>query len=340
MEQKIRTNAAGKVYWDDLGKYYNTLNKHTAELRFLSPSPLSGGILPLMYTINEYINLASANPESPELTGLENKLESLADAVHDPIAERGFIMVLTELQKFRQADDTYLDEILKGRTPEAAAKEILAKTVFADEKDLSKLLDKSTKKFLRKKDPLIEAAELLGKQYTTAVTAYQSSTAIRKQLEQNVAGEVFKVYGNALPPDATLTLRISDGVVKGYDYNGTKAPVKTTYYGLYDRYESNNGQFPWALPNRWKNPPMELLKTPMNFVCTTDIVGGNSGSAIINVKHEVVGLAFDGNIESLPGKFIFDEKGNRTVAVTASGIVAAMRYIYKADRLVGELTGQ
>ena len=85
---------------------------------------------------------------------------------------------------------------------------------------------------------------------------------------------------------------------------------------------------------------MDLLKSPMNFVCTTDITGGNSGSPIINVKRELVGLAFDGNIESLPGTFIFDEVGNRTVGVHAGGIVAALRYIYKADRLVAELSGK
>ncbi|HEX5113537.1 MAG TPA: S46 family peptidase, partial [Saprospiraceae bacterium] len=251
-----------------------------------------------------------------------------------------FAMVLRELKKYATPEDTYLNDILDGRTPDAAASEILAKTVFADQKDLEKLFDKSTKKVNKKKDPLIEASTILGDQYKKAVTAFQSSGPARTLLSQNVAQEVFKVYGNALPPDATFTLRISDGLVKGYDYNGTKAPAKTTYYGLYDRYESNNGVFPWSLPDRWKNPPSELLKSPMNFVCTADIVGGNSGSPIINVKHECVGLAFDGNMESLPGKFIFDEKGNRTVGVHVGGIVAALRYIYKADRLVAELSGK
>src|SRR5690606_30799189 len=149
----------------------------------------------------------------------------------------------------------------------------------------------------------IDAAELLGEEYQKAQTAYQSTAMPRKNIEQKVAGEAFKVFGDALPPDATFTLRISDGVVKGYDYNGTQAPVKTTFYGLYDRYYSNDGKFPWSLPERWLNPPADLLKTPINFVCTADIVGGNSGSPIINMKNEAVGLAFDGNIESLPGKF-------------------------------------
>jgi V8-like Glu-specific endopeptidase len=109
---------------------------------------------------------------------------------------------------------------------------------------------------------------------------------------------------------------------------------------MYDRHYSNDGKFPFNLPSRWMNPPADLLKAPINFICTADIIGGNSGSPVINVNREVVGLVFDGNIESLPGKFIFDEENNRTVAVHAGGIVAALRYIYNADRLVNELTGK
>ena len=339
MEKKIKANAKGKTYWDDMANYYVELSKHGSELRFLAPSPMSGTALSMLHVINEYKKLATENPDSPELEGLEKKLMEMAPALKDPKEIKTFGMVLSEVKKFAQADDEYINTILDGRTPEVAAKEILASTIFVDDKELDKLFDKDPKKFTKKKDPLIEAASLMVPEYTEAVKAFQSTGPARKQIEQNVAGEVFKVYGNALPPDATFTLRISDGIVKGYEYNGTVAPIKTTYYGLYERYQSNDGKFPWSLPERWLNPSMDLLKSPMNFVCTADIIGGNSGSPIINVKKEVVGLVFDGNIESLPGKFIFDEKDNRTVAVHAGGIVAALRYIYKADRLVSELSG-
>jgi len=340
MEQKIRANAAGKTYWDDMAKYYEPLSKAYSEVHFLSPTPLSGNILPLMYTINAYKEEATANPDSPELAGLEKKMTEMASSVTDPKEIAGFAMVLGELKKFSQPDDQYLADVLDGRKPDVAAKEILTESVFADKKDLEKLFDKKTKAFLKKKDPLIEAAQLLGDEYDKDVTAFRSTGVARKQLEQKVAGEVFKVYGDALPPDATFTLRISDGIVKGYEYNGTVAPYKTTYYGMYERYYAFDGKFPWSLPESWMNPSTDLLKSPMDFVCTADITGGNSGSPIINVKRELVGLAFDGNIESLPGTFIFDEKSNRTVGVHAGGIVAALRYIYKADRLVAELSGQ
>jgi hypothetical protein len=138
-------------------------------------------------------------------------------------------------------------------------------------------------------------------------------------------------------------LRIADGVVKGFNYNGTKAPYKTTFYGLYDRYYSfdkDTKKDPWDLPEKWKNPPLELLSAPVDFVSTNDIIGGNSGSPMINRNKEVVGLIFDGNMESLPGNYIYIPETNRTVSVHAGGIVAGLKYIYKVDRIVKELLGQ
>ena len=150
---------------------------------------------------------------------------------------------------------------------------------------------------------------------------------------------VFAVYGNKIPPDATLTLRISDGVIKGYEYNGTIAPGKTTFYGLWDRYFSFGGKtYPWGLHERWKTPPPELdLSTPVGFASTNDIVGGNSGSSVINRNAEIVGLVHDGNIESLAGYIIFLEENNRTVATDSKGLIEALKYVYKTDRLVDEL---
>jgi hypothetical protein len=176
----------------------------------------------------------------------------------------------------------------------------------------------------------------------------------RRSAAQEVAGKVsardavnntllgralFDVYGTSIPPDATFTLRISDGVVKGYEYNGTKSPAFTTFYGMYDRHYSFPGEEQWALPERWLNPPADFnMRTPYNFVSTNDIIGGNSGSPLINRNKEVVGLAFDGNIESLPGEFIFaPEMGNRTVSVHSAAMIEAINHIYRLERLAREL---
>ena len=128
--------------------------------------------------------------------------------------------------------------------------------------------------------------------------------------------------------------------MKGYAYNGTIAPPQTTFYGMYNRFYSFNKQYPWNLPKRWQNPPSELLPVPLDFVTTNDIIGGNSGSPIINKNREVVGLAFDGNIESLPGNFIYSPDKNRCVGVTSIGMLKAFKYIYKAKRLEEELYGK
>jgi len=152
-------------------------------------------------------------------------------------------------------------------------------------------------------------------------------------------GEVlYAVYGSNVPPDATFTLRISDGVVKGYEYNGTIAPPFTTFYGMYDRYYSFNKKYPWDLPARWANPSKDFdLSTPYNFSLTSDITGGSSGSPIINKDAEVVGIAFDGNIESLAGDFLFDEQMNRCIGVTSNGILEILGDIAGADRIKQEL---
>lgn len=167
------------------------------------------------------------------------------------------------------------------------------------------------------------------------------STELRAKEETNqqaLGRALFEVYGPAIPPDATFTLRIADGVVKGYEYNGTIAPVKTTFYGLYDRYYGFDGKFPYELPEKWLNPPAELnLETPMNFISTNDIIGGNSGSPVINKNLEIVGVAFDGNIESLPGQFIYTTEANRTVSVASEGMLEVVRDFYKVDRLGKEL---
>ena len=149
---------------------------------------------------------------------------------------------------------------------------------------------------------------------------------------------LYKMYGTSITPDANRTLRISDGVLKGYEYNGTVAPVKTTYFGLYDRYFGFEGKYPFNLSARWQTVPKDLdLSTPFNFVSTNDIVGGNSGSAIIYKNAEIIGLAFDGDIESLQGNFIYLSKSNRTVGVDSKGIWEGIKKVYKADRLADEL---
>jgi hypothetical protein len=151
----------------------------------------------------------------------------------------------------------------------------------------------------------------------------------------------FLVYGKDAYPDATFTLRLSYGTVAGYPYNGTIAPPFTTFYGLYDRAASFSNKPPFNLTSRQAAGLGKLdLTTPLDFVSTGDIIGGNSGSPVVNRDGELVGLIFDGNIESLAGDFEYDGTRNRAVAVHSAGMMEGLRTLYNAGALADELEGK
>jgi hypothetical protein len=162
--------------------------------------------------------------------------------------------------------------------------------------------------------------------------------SVETPAQQRVGQARFKVYGHTAYPDATFTLRLSFGAVKDYPMNGTKAPTRTTFYGLYDRAYSFGLKPPFDLPSRYLDKRGSLdLSTPLNFVSTNDIIGGNSGSPVVNKQGELVGLIFDGNIESLVGEFVYSEDTNRAVAVHSAAIIESLRKLYDAAPLADEI---
>ncbi|MGQ9853271.1 MAG: S46 family peptidase, partial [Candidatus Oleimicrobiaceae bacterium] len=184
---------------------------------------------------------------------------------------------------------------------------------------------------MRKLEPMMRADIEWSKKYVESVLTPAT---------EKIAQARFAVYGKAAYPDATFTLRLSYGAVKGYPMNGTKAPYKTTLYGLFDRALSFDREKDFDLPERfWQRKDQLDLATPVNFVSTCDIIGGNSGSPVINAQAEVVGLIFDGNIESLVGRFVYDEESNRAVAVHTGYISEALRKLYDAASLADEIEG-
>lgn len=336
MENYIKSKSSDVKVWDDLKKAYDPLYPHAWAVTHLSPNELRGKIFMTMHYLINYAD-AVKNKKTENQAELKSAILENSAALNTEKEKTLFKTLLNEIKEDIYKGDKTLDKLLDGKNIDEFTEKLLDKTKFTNKEKAEKML--SDDDIDDNDDRLMKAAKILVKRFEEASGAFGGSSPARKQLESAIANQAFKVFGTSLPPDATFTLRISDGVIKAYDYNGTTAPTRTTYFGLYDRYYSFNKTFPWNLPQRWQNPEIDLLRSPFNTVSTNDIIGGNSGSPLINRKKEIVGLIFDGNIESLPGSFIFDEKSNRTVSVHAGGIYAALKYVFKAERIVNELDG-
>ena len=237
--------------------------------------------------------------------------------------------------------DPFIRVALAGRTPEAAAEALVSGTRMGDAAFRRSLVEGGAAAVAASNDPLIVLARSIDPLNRTVVARSDSLNAIIATNTEKIGQALFSIYGTSLPPDATFTLRISDGVVKGYPMNGTVAPYKTTFYGLYERASAFDFKDPFNLPQRWVTRKDRLnLSTPFDFVTTNDIIGGNSGSPAINRNAELVGLIFDGNIENIPNRFLFTADTPRTIAVHSAGIIEAIRKMYDGSRIADELQGR
>ncbi len=349
LRQKVEANPKlQKEYgniWNEIDQVFNRLNKFEKEqLALLMSRYYMCDYQQTARNIVEYaeqMNLPEAE-RKPQYKA--NKLEQTKKNIFVATKDKE----LQDLVLIAHAD--FLDKVLGtkhklsqiaygGKTGEEALKFFVKKSKIADQKYVDKLVAKGAKAILNSQDPLIkyqiEAAKMKKSVKAERGELYNTLEVLNNRLGRLI----FETYGTIIPPDATLTLRISDGRIKQYEYNGTIAPGKVTFYGLYDRYHSfGKKDYPWGLHERWQNPPAELdLSIPMGFASTNDIVGGNSGSTIINKNAEVIGLVHDGNIESLAGRYAFLGENNRAVATDSWGLMEALKYIYKTTRLVKEL---
>jgi hypothetical protein len=274
------------------------------------------------------------------LSSLENLLYSRA-----PIYEDLEIATLThQLELTRQAlgpDHPYVKAVLAGRAPAEVARQAVTGTRLRDVEARRALVKGGQAAVAASTDSMIALARTIDP-FARDIRRFKEEEveAVLTRAHERIGKARFALYGTSMPPDATFTLRLSYGVVKPYPYAGTMQAARTTFHGLYDRAASWGNVFPWQLPARYLERKGKVdLATPLNFVHTADIIGGNSGSPTINRDGEFVGIIFDGNIESLAWDYFFTDDKGRAVSVDAQGILEALGHIYDADSVVRELTG-
>jgi hypothetical protein len=248
---------------------------------------------------------------------------------------------LSDMQDALGKDNPDVGKVLDGKSPADAAKDIIANTKLDDVAVRKQLYEGGEAAIEASTDPLIVAMRAVD----------PSARAVRKQFDDKIDSVVrrdgteiakarFAQSGFSQPPDATFTLRLSYGTVKGYQEKGKPIPYVTTIAGAFEHAAEHGSHPPYTLPDSWNRSKTKLdLKTPLNFVSTPDIIGGNSGSPTVNKKGEVVGIIFDGNMQSLPWNFAYSDVQGRAVSVDSRGIQEALRKIYGATALANELSG-
>lgn len=251
-------------------------------------------------------------------------------------------LLITQMQMAARwlPDSVRVRFIQPGEMPEAAARRIIQSSRIMDPAFRAELMKGDEVGIQSNQDPALILARAMLSGRTEMQQRWDSLIAEEGVQQERLAKALFATFGTNLPPDATFTLRISDGVVKGYPYNGTLAPPVTTFYGMFGRATEFKNEMPFTLPRTFANRQNALnMATPLNFVSTNDITGGNSGSPVIDRDARIVGLAFDSNMEALPNEFLYQNVTGRAISVHAAGITEALRNIYRAEALLRELTG-
>ena len=312
-------NLAG--FRGDLARYARTIVRATAEKQKPSNQRIRGY-------------------QDSALPSLEQRLFTTAP-VYKSLEQLMLTESLSEMQEALGPGNAVVKTALAGKSPEERAKELIAGTKLDDVAFRQKLYEGGKAAVDASNDPLIV---LMREVEPAALALHQRDEdevqSVLRVNGGNIGKALFAKDGLNVPPDATFTLRLSYGAIEGYKLNGKNVPWFTTMGGTYEHAAEHGSKPPFELPASWLKYKSAIdLKTPFDTVSTPDIIGGNSGSPVINKDAEVVGIIFDGNIESLPWNFIYTDKVARSVEVDSRAIIEALRTIYRADGLVNELTG-
>lgn len=332
--------------WDAIAKARKELPTYEKDRRFLeSQWGFNSGYFD---TARDLVRMAeeSAKPNAqrlPEYTdanreSLEQELYSPAP-IYDDFEKMKLADGLALMRDELGVDNEIVKRVLQGKTPEARAEELVSGTTLKDVETRKKIAAGGVQAIEASTDPMIQLARSIDKDARAARKRYETEViAVERANYAKIAKVLFELKGTSTYPDATFTLRLSYGTVKGYKADGKAYTPFTDFAGLWRHAAEHNNKYPYHIPESWERAKSSLdMKTPLNFVSDADIIGGNSGSPVINKQGEIVGLIFDGNIQSLPGDFYFDNAVNRAISVDVRGMFEALRKVYHADAVVSEL---
>jgi len=277
----------------------------------------------------------------------DSNLESLEfqlfseEPIYDDFEQVKLADSLTWLVKQLGYSNPLVQKVLAGRPPQDRAAELVLGTKLKDVALRRKLYTGTIDKVEAANDPMIELARLVDAEARAMRKIIETQDEIRRQAHAKIAQARFALEKTGSYPDATFTLRLAFGTVRGYEENGQTIPYQTTFAGLYERAASHYYKPPFDLPRRWIDRKNKLsLHTPFNFVSTADIIGGNSGSPVVNRQGEFVGIIFDGNLQSLVLDFAYTDLQARAVSINSQAIIEALRKVYNAAELADELVGK
>jgi hypothetical protein len=257
--------------------------------------------------------------------------------IYKDLEELDLAYLFTFVRRDLGTDDPFVRKMLGKESPEQLAHRLVTATHLDDPKVREGLYNGGQAAIAASNDPMILFAASIDPDLRTVRKEYETRIdAPTRAAAERIAKARFAVYGTSIDPDATFTLRLSYGTVKGFtDAQGRVVEPYTTIGGLFDR---ATGALPYSLPQSWISAKSSLnLTIPMNLSTTNDVIGGNSGSPLINQNAEIIGLVFDGNIFSLGGDYGFDAAKNRTVAVDSRTLLEGLRKVYHLNRIVDEI---
>ncbi len=354
-EERLRAAAARSPQareivpaWDRIAEAQQIIAQNALQYRLLEGA---NGFHSILFNIARTILRAVEEKGKPGGERLrefrDSNLESLEfqlfsrEPIYDDFEQLKLANSLTWLVQQFGSSDPLVQKVLTGKSPRERAAELIAGTKLQDVEFRKKLYAATPAEVQAARDPMIELARLIDPPSRAVRKVVETQDEIKRQAHAKITQARLALEKSTPYPDATFTLRLAFGTVKGYEENGRSIPFQTTFTGLYERAAAHEYQPPFDLPQRWLDRKDRLdLDTPLNFVSTADIIGGNSGSPVVNRQGQFVGVIFDGNIQSLVLDFAYTDVRARAVSVNCQAVIEALRKVYDADAVADELLGK